>query len=257
MDLLSDRRDQDHNIFGEYLGHRTTLDNDDTSLDDFILGEIFEDASEHPLPVIPDQEFWVLAANYNHSELVNRCMQSVLNHDLTSAQPRAHVPMQQDFTKLKRFFAWIPSKLIQHTFRNSTQYGYMPNSPEGNQFVHWHAPNPALNVHRLNDDLLTDKIYSDTPALDSGHTEAQIYFGRKSHIVDVQPRTKNISFLGTLQNMVQKWGAPNCILGNHAQEHHSHRVLAYLRMLWIGYWWSEPYYQHQNMFEQRYQTFAQ
>ena len=26
-------------------------------------------------------------------------------------------------------------------------------------------------------------------------------------------------------------------------------------MLWIGYWWSEPYYQHQNMFERRYQTF--
>ena len=29
----------------------------------------------------------------------------------------------------------------------------------------------------------------------------------------------------------------------------------YLRLLWIGWWCSEPYYKHQNMFERRYQTF--
>jgi len=149
-------------------------------------------------------------------------MRSAYNATLISDKPRVHIPVAQDFARLKRFFAWIPSKLIEKTFQNSTQYGYMPHSPEGNQFIRWHAPNPALNVHRLNDDILTDEMSSDTPALDSGHTDAQIFFGRKSHIVDIQPRTKHISFLDALQNMVQKWGAPNRILGDHAQEHQSH-----------------------------------
>jgi hypothetical protein len=145
--------------------------------------------------------------------------------------------------------------MIKATFRNSTQYGFQPSSPDGNLFKRWHSPNPAMNVFRLNDDLLTDKIFSDTPAVDGGHTEAQIFFGRKCHIIHVEPTSKRMKFIHCLQNFVRKWGAPNRLLGDHAANQSSFRVMDYLRLLWIGYWCSEPYYQHQNLFERRYQTF--
>ena len=128
-DLLHDRRDPHYTILGEYIGHKTTIDDDDSSLEDFISGEIFEDASAQPTPDLPSQDFWIPAADYDHSELVNRCMRSAYNIDLTSDKPRTHIPVKQDFTQLKRFFAWLPSRLIEHTFQNSTQYVCMPNSP--------------------------------------------------------------------------------------------------------------------------------
>ena len=131
----------------------------------------------------------------------------------------------------------------------------MPNSPGGNLFTRFHAPNPALNIHRFNDDILTDKIFSDTPALDCGYTAAQIFFGQKSHLVHIEPATAQHKFIHALQNFVRLWGAPNRLLGDHAGNQRSNAVIEFLRLLWIGSWCSEPYYQHQNLFERRYQTF--
>ena len=59
----------------------------------------------------------------------------------------------------------------------------------------------------------------------------------------------------TLQGFITKWGAPKRVIGNSAPSHYAHQVIDYLRMLWIPIWTSKPYYQHQNPFERRYQTF--
>ena len=131
----------------------------------------------------------------------------------------------------------------------------MPSSERGNLFKRWKAPTPAMNVFRLQDDLLTDKISSNTPAIDGAFTDAQVFFGRKSHIIQICPITKSHKFVHCLQDFVMQWGAPLRLLGDHAKNQHSHQVVDYLRTLWIGYWCSEPYYKHQNMFERRYQTF--
>lgn len=112
-----------------------------------------------------------------------------------------------------------------------------------------------MNVFRIQDDLLTDKIYSDTAALNGGHTEAQVFFGRKSHIIHIEPISNTFLFIKCLQNFVQQWGAPNRLLGDHAGNQASHKVMDYLRLLWIGFWCSEAYYKHQNTFKRRYQTF--
>jgi len=34
-----------------------------------------------------------------------------------------------------------------------------------------------MNVFRLQDDILTDTIFSDTPAIDGGYTQAQVFLG--------------------------------------------------------------------------------
>jgi hypothetical protein len=213
-------------------------------------------------------DFWLHEAEYCHNEAIARCVyvaqldqpehlfdgtQSATDRHAHS--PRIHTPSKRDYGSMQRFFAWLPTKMIQETFKNSTQYGFQPVSPDGNLFKRWQSPNPAMNIFRLNDDLLTDKIHADTPAIEGGHTEAQVFFGRKCHIIHVEPISKIRKFIHCLQDFVRKWGAPNRLLGDHAANQSSFKVMDYLRLLWIGFWCSEPYYQHQNMFERRYQTF--
>ena len=92
----------------------------------------------------------------------------------------------------------------------------MPSSSDGNLFTPYHALNPALNVHCFNNNILTDKIYSYTLALDGGHTEAQFFFRYKIHIIHIEPITPKHNFLCALQDFVYEWGAPNCLLSDHA-----------------------------------------
>ena len=131
----------------------------------------------------------------------------------------------------------------------------MPSSPNGNMFKRYHAPNPAMNIFRIQDDILTDTVYSDMSAIDGGCTNAQIFFGKNSHSVHVEPLSTTKSFLKSFPIFVRKWGAPNCLLADSGSYQSSVRVLDYLRSLWIGLWQSEPHYQHHNQFERRYQTF--
>ena len=112
-----------------------------------------------------------------------------------------------------------------------------------------------MNVYRLPDDLLMDEVFSNTPAIDGGFSSAMVFFGRKSHIIHIEHLSKTKRLVMCLQNFVRQWGAPDRILADHASYHCSFSVLSYLRLLWIGLWFSEAYYQHQNPFEQRYQTF--
>ena len=149
----------------------------------------------------------------------------------------------------------MPSKIIKTTFLNSTQYGYLPQSAEGNLFKRYKSPQPGMNIFRLRDDLLMDEIYSSTPAIEGKFTRAMVFFGRKSHIIHVEHMTKTRRLLPCLQNFVRQYGAPDRILADHAKYHEGFSVLSYLRMLWIKLWFSEAYYHHQNPFERRYQTF--
>ena len=70
------------------------------------------------------------------SEVVARCAfgakQTPHLHCLQG--PRVHTPSPVDYEIMKPFFCWIPTKLIQKTFENSTQYGTLPASADGNLF---------------------------------------------------------------------------------------------------------------------------
>ena len=109
-----------------------------------------------------------------------------------------------------------------------------------------------MNVFRLNHDLLTNKIYSNKAAIDSRHTESQVFFGPRSHVIHVKPISKAHPFIQHLQNFVRQWGAPHWLLDNHTNNQARHKIMDYSQLLWIGFWQSEPYYKHQNMFERQY-----
>jgi hypothetical protein len=83
---------------------------------------------------------------------------------------------EQDPEVLRPFFAFLPADIVDRTLKSTTQYARVPMSDVMKRF--YKSPYPALNVPRRNEDLLTDVIYSDTPAIDDGSTRAAIYSGR-------------------------------------------------------------------------------
>jgi hypothetical protein len=88
-----------------------------------------------------------------------------------------------DFEALRPKFAWLPVDVIQKTFDVTTRWA---RSIENLPFrKHFKSPFPAFNVHRRNEPVATDTVYSDTPAVDSGATSAQIFVGTQTLVTDV------------------------------------------------------------------------
>eukprot|EP00536_Pseudo-nitzschia_multiseries_P011895 jgi/Psemu1/30428/gm1.30428_g len=195
---------------------------------------------------INDHSFWLTPTDYDHQERLACCIPSPTSDMIlafptactaddtphVATTPRERYPNERDYLSLKPFFCWVSTDRIKATFANSTQYGSLAVSPDGNLFKRFHSPQLAMNVLPFNDDVLSDVVSYDVPAINGGSKLAQIFFGRKSHR-----------------------DAPLRLLCDHGSYQSSKRVINYLKMLWIGFWQSEPYHQHQNQFERRYQRF--
>ena len=97
-------------------------------------------------------------------------------------------------------------------------------------------------------------FYSDTPAIDNGATSAQIFVGTLSLVTDVYGMKSDKEFVYTLQDNIRKRGAMEKLISDRAQTEISNKVLDILRNYMIDDWQSEPYHEHQNPAEQRYQT---
>jgi hypothetical protein len=100
----------------------------------------------------------------------------------------------------------LPTEVFSRTLSKTTQYARVPNRNTFRRF--YKTPFPALNVARLSEDLLTDIIYSDTPAVDDGSTSAAIYSGRLSHVLlDVFGMKTDAQFVNTLEDIIRERGA--------------------------------------------------
>jgi hypothetical protein len=88
-----------------------------------------------------------------------------------------------NFDLLRPLFGWAPADTIKRTFGVTTQYAKGRVSDSLNQ--HWRSRFPACNVKRPNEPVVTDTVFSDTPADDCGVTAAQISVGRESLVADV------------------------------------------------------------------------
>ena len=65
------------------------------------------------------------------------------------------------------------------------------------------SPFPACNVHCRNKPLATDTIFSNTPAIDSGATCAQIFVGTKSMVTSAHGMKSEKQFINTLQDEIR------------------------------------------------------
>eukprot|EP00980_Cylindrotheca_fusiformis_P004536 scaffold963_cov114-Cylindrotheca_fusiformis.AAC.2 len=260
-DAISDDvdRTQLFDVFGNYkYRHVATADTwydsctPDQSLR-FDMEEMTYTCSEHSLYVsLADH------GTFDDVLLVNTYAMSdpdTSEHDDTSSdddwfrQFRRSIP---DYGKLRPLFSWLPTKTIKKTFENTTQYARLPAGTHLKK--HYKSAYPALNVQRRDEPVATDTVYSDTPAIDGGETCAQLFVGTETLVTDVYGMKTEHQFVNTLEDNVRERGAMSRLLSDRAQVEISNRVIGFLRALGIGNWQSEPYQQHQNPAERRYQT---
>jgi hypothetical protein len=149
-------------------------------------------------------------------------------------------PKEPDYDALRPNFLYKSDETIKKTFERSTQMARIPMSQH---LPTWYrAPNPAMNIPRRNEDLLTDYIYSNVSAIDDGSTGAQVFFGRDSHVGNVYGLKSEGHFPNTLQENIRQRGAPNRLISDSAVSEISKRVHVILNDLQIGDWQSEPCY---------------
>ena len=157
-----------------------------------------------------------------------------------------------DFERLRPFFAYASKELIEKTFKVTTQWGRSVRHETYRK--HFKSRFPALNIPRRNEGVATDTFYSDVPAIFGGYVSAQIFVGHKSLVTDVYGMKSDSQFVLTLEDVIRKRGAMDRLLSDRAQTLISGKVKDILRSLIIGEWQSEPYHEHQNPAERRYQT---
>ena len=180
-------------------------------------------------------------------EVIQDCIghaYTVKNHQINRQTP--------DYEALRPLFGWLPTDVIKRTFAATTQFARMPMSAVLQK--HYKSPFPACNIHRRNESVATDTVYSDTPAVDSGFTSAQIFVGTTSLLTDVYGMRTDKQFVNTLEDNIRTRGAPNKLISDRAQVEISKKIHDILRAYSIGNWQSEPHQQQQNPAERRYQT---
>jgi hypothetical protein len=105
---------------------------------------------------------------------------STYSYDVNEGRTTANTP--EEYEKLRRFFGWIRAATIQDTFKCTTRWAqYTGTYP---LCKHFKSRFPALNVHRRNEPVATDTIFSETPAVDNGSTCAQIFVGTESLVTN-------------------------------------------------------------------------
>ena len=111
---------------------------------------------------------------------------------------------------------------------------------------HLKSRNPALNVSRRHESVATDTIFSDTPAVDSGVKQAQVFVGRDSLVGDVYPMKSGKQCVNRLEDNIRQRGAIDKLLSDSAKTGMSKKVMDILRAYHISNFHSEPYHQNQN-----------
>jgi hypothetical protein len=169
--------------------------------------------------------------------------------------PRATKTHEPDYAKLQPYFGWIPADVIKNTFRHTTQ---LARTTTGTLLKNvYKSQNPALNVIQRGEPVATDQFYSNTPAIDNGCMQCQIFVGCNTDVVDVYPLQRPKQFVNTLEDNVRFRGAPTKLISDRAQVEINGRALEFLRVYGISSWQSEPHQQQQNYVERKIQQLKQ
>ena len=97
----------------------------------------------------------------------------------------------------------------------------------------------SLNVPRRHEAVATDTVFSDTPAVDSGVKQAQVFVGRDTLVADAYPMKSGKQFVNTLEDNIRRQGAMDKLLSDSAKTEISNKVMDILRAYHISNWHSE------------------
>ena len=139
-----------------------------------------------------------------------------------------------DYEKLRLYFGWVNVDTVQKTMDQSTHR------------KHLKSRNPALNIPRRHEPVATDSVSSDTPAVDSGVKQTQLFVGRDTLVADAYPMKGGKQFVNTLEDNKRRRGAMDKLLSDSAKTEISNKVMDILRAYHISNQHSEPYYWNQK-----------
>ena len=157
-------------------------------------------------------------------------------------------PQEPDWNTHHPFLAWTSPSSIKDTFNVTTRHGTAPNTQD---YIknHFKPRNPVSSIPRCSEDLATDTIFSDTPAVDDGSTMAQFFCGHDTLVCDAYGIKSTKQFINTLSDNIRKWGAMDTLISDGGNYDISKGVTDLLHSLFIQDYQSESYHQDQTKTE--------
>ena len=187
------------------------------------------------------------------SPTLTPCSSLMTNQHVYTTNQHDVSPETPEYEKFRTYFGWVNVDTVQKTMEHSTQWGVsFPNTFPMKK--HLKSGSPALNIPRRHEPVATDTVFSDTPAVDTGVKQAQVFVGRDTLLADAYPMRSGKQFVNTLEDNIRWRGAMDKLLSDSAKTEISNKVMDILRAYHISNWHSEPYHQNQNPAEWRYRT---
>ena len=157
-------------------------------------------------------------------------------------------PQEPDWNTQRPSPAWTSPSSIKDTFNVTTRHGTAPNTQD---YIknHFKPRNPVFIIPRCSEDVATDTIFSDTPAVDDGSTMAQFFCGHDTLVCDAYGIKSTKQFINTLSDNIRKWGAMDTLISDGGKYDISKGVTDLLQSLFIQDYQSESYHQDQNKTE--------
>ena len=157
-------------------------------------------------------------------------------------------PQEPDWNTQCPSPAWTSPSSIKDTFNVTTRHGTAPNTQD---YIknHFKPRNPVSSIPRCSEDLATDTIFSDTPAVDDGSTMAQFFCGHDTLVCDAYGIKSTKQFINTLSDNIRKWGAMDTLISDGGNYDISKGVTDLLHSLFTQDYQSESYNQDQTKTE--------
>ena len=128
------------------------------------------------------------------------------NQDVIGSNQHVVSHETPDYEKFRPYFGWVNVDTVQKTMEQLTQWGLsIPNTFPMQK--HLKSRNPAFNIPRRHEPVTTDTVFSDTPAVDSGVKQAQVFVGTDTLATDAYTMRSGNQFVNTLEDNIRRRGA--------------------------------------------------
>ena len=135
-------------------------------------------------------------------------------------------PAEEDWKSLRPYFGWQSEQVIKDTYQVTSRFG--GTIPRHDYLKkHFKSRNPVFNIPRRNEDVATDTIFSDTPAINDGSTMAQFFVGRDTLVCDAYGIKSQKQFINTLYDNIRFRGAMTTLITDGGRYEPPRRLLTF------------------------------
>ena len=154
-----------------------------------------------------------------------------------------------DPLQIQPYLAYRPLEVVQKTLENTTQLAKMivrfPLRRHVRARFKW------ANVHRIQETVSTDPLFSNVKSAFDGFTGAQVFYGCTSHCIHVYGIKSKGEFHQVYRDFIREHGAPSVLRRDNAKEENNVAIQSIQRELLIKDEYIEPRNPQQNPVESR------